>query len=288
MTIDPYLHEWLNLLLRWFHVFAGILWIGTTYFFTWLDGSLSAEERAGGEQRAEVWMVHSGGFYVVQKEKKPGTRPLHWFRWEAGLTWLSGMLLLVLVYYMGGLLVDPDVRDTFIKSTGGSLGQIFNLSEHYLAFAVTLGILLLVVAWVVYDLMVQSPLGKNELLFAAVSYVLVVLVAYGLTHVFSGRAVYLHVGAMFGTIMAANVWMRILPAQRRMIAATKEGREPDQKLAARAKLRSKHNTFMVVPVVFTMISNHFPSTTYGDKYNWAILAALILLGWGAAKVIRRA
>jgi uncharacterized membrane protein len=270
MIIDPYVNEWLNLLARWFHVFAGILWIGTTYFFTWLDGRLTEEERAPNGARAEVWMVHSGGFYVVQKEKKPGTRPLHWFRWEAALTWLSGMVLLVLVYYMGGALLDKDVRDI---SLGAGVG---------------IGLGLLVVAWFVYDLMVQSPLGKNELLFAAISYVLVVAVAFGLAQVFSGRAVYIHVGAMFGTIMAANVWMRILPTQRRMIAATKEGRTPDANLAARAKLRSKHNTFMVVPLVFTMISNHFPSTTYGDKYNWAILSILVLLGWGAAKLIRRA
>jgi uncharacterized membrane protein len=271
MIIDPYVNEWLNLLARWFHVFAGILWIGTTYFFTWLDGRLTEEERAAAaEDRAEVWMVHSGGFYVVQKEKKPGTRPLHWFRWEAALTWLSGMVLLVLIYYMGGALLDRDVCDI-------SLGA-----------GVCLGLGLLIVSWVVYDLMVQSPLGKNELLFAAISYVLVVGVTFVLAHFFSGRAVYIHVGAMFGTIMAANVWMRILPAQRRMIAATKEGRTPDANLAARAKLRSKHNTFMVVPLVFTMISNHFPSTTYGDKYNWAILSILVLLGWGAAKLIRRA
>jgi uncharacterized membrane protein len=270
MIIDPYVNEWLNLFARWFHVFAGILWIGTTYFFTWLDGQLTEEERAAKGARAEVWMVHSGGFYVVQKEKKPGTRTLHWFRWEAALTWLSGMLLLILVYYMGGVLLDKDVRDI-------SLGA-----------GVAIGVGLLIVAWVVYDLMVQSPLGKNEILFAAISYALVVCVAFGLAQVFSGRAVYIHVGAMFGTIMAANVWMRILPTQRRMIAATKEGRTPDANLAARAKLRSKHNTFMVVPLVFTMISNHFPSTTYGDKYNWAILSLLVLLGWGAAKLIRRA
>jgi uncharacterized membrane protein len=286
------MNEWLNLFARWFHVFAGILWIGTTYFFTWLDGQLTEEERAATGERAEVWMVHSGGFYVVQKEKKPGTRALHWFRWEAALTWLSGMFLLVLVYYMGGALIDPDVRDTFVKGAngmmGGNINKAFDLSAHYNEFAIVIGIGLLIVAWVVYDLMVQSPLGKNEILFAVISYALVVCVAFSLALVFSGRAVYIHVGAMFGTIMAANVWMRILPAQRRMIAATKEGKTPDANLAARAKLRSKHNTFMVVPLIFTMISNHFPSTTYGEKYNWAILSLLVLLGWGAAKLIRRA
>jgi len=136
--------------------------------------------------------------------------------------------------------------------------------------------------------MMMSPLGRNERLFAVIAYCLVVAVAYGLTRVFSARAAYIHVGAIFGTIMAANVWMHILPAQRRMIAALKEGRKPDERLAAQAKLRSKQNTFMAVPVVFIMISNHFPGVTYGDRYNWIILSILILVGWVAAKLIRRA
>lgn len=270
MSLDPNVSEWLNLFARWFHVFAGILWIGTTYFFTWLDGQLSAEEKREGEGKAQVWMVHSGGFYVVEKQKRPGTRPLHWFRWEAALTWLSGLVLLVLVYYLGGALIDRDVWDISVGA------------------GAAIGVGLLIVAWVVYDLMAQSPLIRNEIAFAIVSFILIVMVAYGLTHVMSGRAAYIHVGAMFGTIMAANVWMRILPGQRKMIAATKEGREPDYALATRAKLRSKHNTFMVVPVVFTMISNHFPVATYGSRYNWIILSALILLGWVAAKILRRA
>jgi uncharacterized membrane protein len=272
MRIPPDVSEWLNLAARWFHVFAGILWIGTTYYFTWLDARLGEEERgaaATGEQ-AQVWMVHSGGFYVVEKRKQPSTRELHWFRWEAGLTWLSGMLLLVLVYYLGGALVDPDVRDISVPAAAG------------ICLAV------LVVGWLVYDLLAQSPLGKNEVAFAVVGYLLVVGITYGLTRVVSGRAAYIHVGALFGTIMAANVWMRILPAQRKMIAATKAGREPDYKLAAGAKLRSKQNTFMVVPVVFTMISNHFPTSTYGSRYNWLIMSGLILVGWIAAKFIRRA
>jgi uncharacterized membrane protein len=272
MDINPELNLWLNLILRWTHIFAAIMWVGSTYYFTWLDGRLTEEERASGAVgKAEVWMVHSGGFYVVEKQKKPGTRTLHWFRWEAATTWLSGFLLLTLMAYLGGGsgIVDPDVLD--ISGTT----------------AILIGLGTLVVGWVVYDLLVQSPLGKNELLFAFIAYALIVGAAYGLTHVLSGRWAYLHMGAMFGTIMASNVWMRILPTQTRMIAATKEGREPDANLAARAKLRSKHNTFIVVPTVFTMISNHY-ANTYGSRYNWIILSVLILLGWGAAKIIRRA
>jgi uncharacterized membrane protein len=272
MIIDPNVTEWLNLIARWTHVFAGIMWVGSTYYFTWLDGRLTEEEKAGsaGGEPAQVWMVHSGGFYVVEKQKKPGPRELHWFRWEAAMTWLSGMVLLVHGYYIGSYLIDTDVRD-ISQWTG-----------------IAIGVGLLVVGWIVYDLLVVSPLGKNEVLFAALSYVLIVAVAFGLTHMLSGRAAYIHVGAMFGTIMVANVWMRILPAQRKMIAATKEGKMPDETLAARAKLRSKHNTFMAVPVVFLMISNHYPVTTYGNEYNWIVLSIAVLLGWGAAKIIRRA
>ncbi|MGB7921818.1 MAG: urate hydroxylase PuuD [Pyrinomonadaceae bacterium] len=271
MRIDPNLSEWLNLFARWFHVFAGILWIGTTYYFTWLDARLSeAEANAKTGEQPQVWMVHSGGFYVVDKRKTPGTETLHWFRWEAALTWLSGMVLLVIVYYLGGALVDPDVCDISV------------------AAAVAYSIGLLVVGWLVYDLLMLSPLGKNEVAFAVVAYALLVGTAYHLTHVLSGRAAYIHMGALLGTLMAANVWMRILPAQRRMIAATRAGQTPDAALAARAKLRSKQNTYMVVPTVFTMISNHFPTATYGSRYNWLILSILILVGWLVAKLIRRA
>jgi len=268
--MNPTVSEWTNLLARWFHVFAGILWIGTTYFFTWLDGRFSEQEGSARGTKTQVWMVHSGGFYVVEKEKKPGPHALHWFRYEALFTWLSGMVLMFVVYYMGGALIDRDVWDTSP------------------AMGTAVGIGVLIVGWIVYDLLAQSPLVKNEIVFATPAYILLVAATFDLTLVFSGRAAYMHVGAMMGTIMAANVWMRILPAQRKMIAAVKEGKEPDQNLALRAKLRSKHNTFMIVPVVFIMISNHFPVATYGDRNNWIVLAALILVGWVAAKIIRRA
>ncbi len=275
MILDPTLSEWLNLLFRWTHVFAGIMWVGTTYYFTWLDARMTEEEKAAASTGVvpQVWMVHSGGFYVVEKKKVPdlASRTLHWFRWEAGITWLSGFTLLVLVYYLGGgALVDRDVLDISVGT------------------AVAIGIGVILACGVIYDLMMVSPLGRNERLFAAIAYVLIVLVAFGLTRVFSARAAYIHLGAIFATIMAANVWMHILPAQRRMIAALNEGRKPDERLSAQAKLRSKQNTFMAVPVVFTMISNHFPGVTYGDRYNWIILSLLVLVGWIAAKFIRRA
>jgi uncharacterized membrane protein len=297
----PNWNEWLNLLARWFHVFAAILWVGSTYYFTWLDGRFQEEEResagkrgetAGESGEPEVWMVHSGGFYVVGKRKVPSLHHLHWFRWEAALTWLSGMVLLTLVYYHGGAMVDTDVRDISPAMAG------------------LFGVGMLIAGWVVYDLLVQSPLGRSEKAFAVVAYALVVAATFVATHVLSGRAAYMHVGAAFGTIMVANVWMRILPAQRRMIAAVREGRAPDPAEGARAKLRSKHNTFMVVPLIFTMISNHYPTATYGVESectalsqlfhkaglnlpldfrpNWVILSVLVLIGWVAAKIVRRA
>ncbi len=273
--INPTLSEWLNLIFRWVHVFAGIMWVGTTYYFTWLDARLTEAEQAAGASGpgAQIWMVHSGGFYVVEKRKVPDelSRKLHWFRYEAGMTWLSGMLLLVVVYYLGGgLMIDTDIADISVLQ------------------AVGIGVGVLILGWVVYDLLILSPLGKNEKAFAVVAYLLIVGTTYGLTSVLSGRAAYIHVGAMFGTIMVANVWMRILPAQKKMIAAIKEGRKPDDKLAAQAKFRSKQNTFMAVPVVFIMISSHFPGVSYGERYNWAVLSLLILAGWIAAKFIRRA
>lgn len=265
------LSEWLNLISRWVHVFAGIMWVGQTYFFTWLDGRFSemTSETSAKNLDDHVWMVHSGGFYLVGKQKKPQLMPhkLHWFRWEAALTWVSGITLLVLVYYMGGLMVDENMDETV---------------------PIIVGIGALLLAWPVYDTLWKSKLASNETVAVIISYVLLVGVIFGLTHIMDGRAAYMHVGAMLGTLMTANVWLRILPAQRRMVAALHEQKEPDLTLSAQAKTRSKHNTFMAVPVVFIMISNHYPVTSYGDSLNWIILAVLVLIGWGAAKVIRRA
>jgi uncharacterized membrane protein len=264
--------EWLNLITRWFHVFAGIMWVGQTYYFTWLDGQFGKLEKsaAGGEAVPQLWMVHSGGFYTVEKQKKLGVAPgqVHWFRWEALMTWISGMILLILVYYIGGALIDTDVANI-------SIGR-----------GVAIGLGVLAVGWLVYDIAARSFLGKSETVFAVFSIIVIALLAWGLSHVFSGRAAYIHVGALFGTIMTLNVWMRILPAQRKMIAAAATGAKFDAAVGAQAKLRSKHNTFLAVPVVFIMLSHHFPVATYGNSYGWEMLVALILVGWIAAKIIR--
>jgi uncharacterized membrane protein len=259
----PYIvNEWLNLAFRWFHVFAGIMWIGQTYFFTWLDRTLHREK--------QVWMVHSGGFYIVDKQQKPEILPktLHWFKWEALLTWLSGIALLILVYYMGGIMVDESVM---------------KMSNRQ---AVLISVGILVAAWFIYDFLWISPLAKNEKAGVVVSYLLLAGSIYGFTRIFSGRAAYMQAGAMLGTLMVWNVWARILPAQRSLIAAAQAGREPNMRLAERAKQRSKQNTFMILPVVLIMISNHFPVATYGSAHNWLVLDVLVLVGWAVAKVIR--
>lgn len=264
---------WANLIIRWFHIFVAILWVGQTYYFMWLDRQLAGEESAGKSDGspARVWMVHSGGFYVVEKHKGLELLPgkLHWFKWEAALTWLSGMALLWLVYYRGGgLLVDTDVADIGVGT------------------AAAIGLGTIVAAWLVYDFLWLSPLSRVEWLGVTLSFALVVGVAFGLTRVLSGRAAYMHVGAIFGTLMAANVWLRILPAQRQMVAAVKAGEQPDPALGARARFRSKHNSYLVVPLIFIMISSHFPVITYGHAYNWVVLSVLVLAGWGAARLIR--
>jgi uncharacterized membrane protein len=260
--------EWVNLLVRWTHVFSAILWVGTTYYFTWLDGQLRKAASGGGN----VWMVHSGGFYTVVKQKSLGVPPsqVHWFRWEALMTWLSGLVLLGVVYYAGGLLVDasdPSMAEGQARAAG--VGALIG-------------------GWIVYDLIVRTPLVRVGWAFAIVSLILIVTLAWGLGQVMSARAMYIHIGALFGTIMTSNVWMRILPPQRRMIAAAARGEPLDPSLGEGAKERSKHNTFIVVPTVFLMISNHFPTATYGNRYNIAVMAVLIVAGWCAAAILRRA
>src|SRR5262245_37301404 len=234
MNLDA--KELTHLLLRWIHVFAGILWVGATYYFTWLDGRF-ADLLARGQKEAEnrVWMVHSGGFYAVERLRGPNVMPeqLHWFRWEAAITWLSGFLLFAFVYYHGGLMVETE---------GARLNP---------AAAMILSLVSLVVAWLVYDLLWKWI--PNEFLGVVISCGLLVATTYGLFQFLASRAACLQLGAMLGTIMTANVWMRILPAQRRMVVAVKEGREPDLSEASRAKTRSKHNTFIVIPVVYLML-----------------------------------
>jgi uncharacterized membrane protein len=269
--MPPEVSEWSNLILRWIHVLAGIFWIGQTYYFTKLEGRMALDEKAAGAagRPPQVWMVHSGSFSVVEKETSPKVLPttLYWFRWEALVTWVSGFLLLGLLYYSGGLLLDDSV------------------SHIGMGAGVGIGLGTLIVGFNVYEGIWASPLGRSPILAGTICYLLVVALAYGLTHLISGRAAYIHIGALFGTIMTANVWMRILPATRKMLNTLRAGKPPDLELAERAKARTRHNTYMTVPLIFLMISNHFPTATYGTSYNWVVLSVLVLVGAVAAKFI---
>lgn len=266
--MDANLLDWLNLLVRWAHLIAGIAWIGSSFYFIWLDSALESPATPKKGVEGELWMVHSGGFYQVEKRLiGPGEMPktLHWFKWEATITWITGFFLLGLVYYMtgGAYLVDPAVA---------------KLSP---ATATATGVGLLVAAWFVYDFLWQSRFAKNASGAAtALSFALVAGVVYGLCHLFSGRGAFIHVGAMFGTLMVLNVWVRILPAQQQMIDATKLGLTPDFTLGQYAKRRSVHNSYMTFPVLFIMLSNHYPAT-YGHRLNWLVLGLLIFAGAGA-------
>ncbi|NBX93343.1 MAG: hypothetical protein EB078_02685 [Proteobacteria bacterium] len=258
------LRDWLGYFLRWGHLIAGISWIGSSFYFIWLDKALTPPEKTTEDVEGEVWMVHSGGFYQVERRKiGPGSMPrtLHWFKWEAAFTWITGVLLMAVVYYAGGgaLLFDA-------PQTSASVPQAIGFS-----------LLLLPLSWFIYDGLWNSSIGKNTKVATVISFLLMVALVWGLSQFFGGRAAYMHVGAVFGTLMVANVWVRILPAQQKMIDATKAGKKPDFTLSGKAKLRSVHNSYLTLPVLFLMLSNHYPMT-YGSEKSVLILLLLFVLG----------
>lgn len=265
--------EWLHFILRWVHLIAGISWIGHSFYFMWLDNALERPEPPDEEVEGKLWMVHSGGFYQVERRKIfPGKMPkiLHWFKWEATFTWLSGFFLLGLVYYMsdGLYLLDPAVSDI---SSGA-------------AIALSLGTL--AISWLAYDWLMQSPLGQKKTLINVFLSLVFVGLSYWLTRVYSGRAAFIHIGAIFGTLMVLNVWVRILPGQQRMIDATNRGETPNYTDSKIAKARSTHNSYMTLPVLFMMLSNHFPNF-YGHPQNWLVLVLLTLFGAGVRHIMLR-
>ncbi len=263
--MDPYANEWLDLLLRWLHVIAAVAWIGASFYFIALDNHLRPPKKTEDADRGvggEAWEIHGGGFYQVQKYRvAPARLPeqLYWFKWEAYTTWLSGFALLIVLYYFNAdtYLIDKDVADLRPWE------------------AIAISVALLAAAWIVYDLLCRVI--PDDLVLAAVLLVLVTLSAWGLSHVFSGRAEYIQIGAMLGTMMAGNVFLVIIPAHWELIRAKEAGREPDPAPGIRAKQRSVHNNYLTLPVVFTMISNHFP-ITYGHSYSWLILVCLLVIG----------
>ena len=266
--MEAYVLDWLGLLVRWFHLTAGIAWIGASFFFVWLDDNLNrqvteAERRRGID--GELWGVHGGGFYHSEKYLtgpvgEPLSNHLHWFYWEAYSTWLSGIAMLAIVYWFGAssFLIDKTVLDiTPAEAIAISIGSI-------------------VVGWFVYDALCRI-LEKNEFALWTAIGVFLLLADWGLFHVFGPRAAFIHVGAIIGTIMVWNVFFIIIPGQRKVVAQLRAGQVPDARPGALGKQRSVQNTYFTLPVLFIMISNHYPMT-YSGPYGWLVLAGLSIAG----------
>ena len=267
LAVDPYLLDWLDLVFRWFHVAAAIVWIGTSFYFVALDNHLREPEETRDRERGvggETWEIHGGGFYRVEKFRvAPARLPetLHWYKWEAYWTWISGFVLLVVLYYLQPrtYLIDPTVA---------------NLAP-WAAIAISLAGL--VIGWVVYDTLCRTIGRRSDLALAALMLVLVAVTAYGASLLFAPQAAYLEVGAMLGTIMVANVFFVIIPAHHELIRAKEAGREPDPAANARGKQRSVHNNYLTLPVLFAMLAVHFPFT-YSHADAWLVLVLLMLIG----------
>ncbi|MEP7207059.1 MAG: urate hydroxylase PuuD [Casimicrobiaceae bacterium] len=266
--MEAYLVDWLNLLVRWLHFISGVAWIGASFYFVMLDNSLSAPQKAEDRKRGvfgELWAVHGGGFYNSQKfltgpKGEPLSENLHWSKWEAYTTWLSGMGLMALIYWYGAstYLIDRSVL---------ALAP---------ATAIAISVAFLAGGWLIYDGLCRALAGKENVL-AALILVLVVAASWALFHVFGARAAYVHVGAMLGTIMVANVFVHIIPGQKRMVADIRAGREPSPLPGIIGKQRSVHNTYFTLPVLFVMISNHYPMT-YSHPHGWLVLTVIMLAG----------
>ncbi len=262
-----YLLDWLNILVRWLHLVTGIAWIGSSLYFIWLDNHLREPRESADVEKGvggELWSVHGGGFYHAQKYTVAPAilpQPLHWFKWEAYSTWLSGIFLLGLIYFLGAeiYLIDRSVADLSALT------------------AISIAIGFIVGGWLLYDLMCKSPLAKDERLFGVALFAMCSALAWGLCNLFSGRAAFMLFGVTLGTIMVANVFFVIIPGQERMVAVAGRGRVPDPADGRRAKLRSVHNTFFTLPVLFVMTSNHY-AMTYSHEYNWLVLIAISLAG----------
>jgi uncharacterized membrane protein len=266
--VIAFLTDWLNLLLRWAHLIAGISWIGTSFYFVALDMSLRKREAMNPGVYGTAWEVHGGGFYHVEKYLvAPAALPpdLIWFKWEAYLTWLTGFLLLSVQFYWNA---DVYLVDRAIMPL-----------EWYDAMAISVGGL--VAGWIIYNGLCRSPLAGDPLSLAGAIFLLILAAAWGFTHVFSGRGALIHVGSLIGTIMAANVFAVIIPNQRRITAALIAGKAPDPALGAAGKQRSLHNTYLTLPVLLLMISNHYPMLT-NHPHAW-ILVGLIVIGGGALR-----
>ena len=264
--MEGYIADWLNLLIRWLHFITGAAWIGTSFYFNWLNHNIRTPKTPQPGIKGELFAVHGGHFYEVRKyDGAPETLPetLHWFKWEAYFTWISGFSLLSVVYYW-------NAKMNLVGLGEGSL-------EPWQGIALSVGGL--IGGWIVYDLMCKSPLRTKPVIFAGIGFALLAASAYGFAQVFTPRASYIQMGAMVGTMMAANVFFVIIPNQRKMVDAMIAGQEPDTRFGDAGALRSLHNNYFTLPVLFIMVSNHFPMT-FGHEWNWAVLAAIALIGAG--------
>jgi uncharacterized membrane protein len=264
MHVDATLAEWLSLIVRWLHVVAGIGWIGSSFYFIHLDLSLKPRSDLPAGVQGDAWQVHGGGFYhMVKYLIAPARMPdeLTWFKWEAYTTWLSGFALLVFVYYFGAelYLIDKSVLDLTPAA----------------ATAVSFASLLL--AWLLYEALCRSPLGRHEIALALTGYLFLVALTYGFTHVFSGRGAFAQIGALIGTIMVANVFAIIIPNQNKSVRALLAGKEPNPVWGEEGKQRSVHNNYLTLPVIFLMISNHYP-LMFATRFNWLIVAIVLAIG----------
>ncbi len=265
---EGHLMEWLNIVVRLMHITFGIAWIGASFYFVFLENALNRTENVRDELAGNLWAVHGGGFYYLEKYKvAPKTIPkhLHWFKYEAYFTWISGFSLLFVVYYFNAqaMLIDKNILD--ISTFSG----------------ISIGIGSFVASWILYDVLCKSKLINHKIVFTLLGFVIAVAFAYFYCRVFSARAAYIHFGAMLGSLMVANVFFVIIPAQKAMVKAAKEGKPLDPSLGKKALARSLHNNYFTLPVLFVMISNHFPST-FGNDYPWVILA-IITLGTAGVK-----
>ncbi len=259
---EGHLMEWLNIILRLMHITFGIAWIGASFYFVFLENALNRTDNVRDELAGNLWAVHGGGFYYLEKYKiAPKTIPknLHWFKYEAYFTWISGFSLLFVVYYFNAkaMLIDTNV---------------LNMSS---STAIAIGIGSFAVAWLLYDLLCKSPLIKKPTLFTVIGFLLAVGFAFFYSHVFSARAAYIHFGAMLGSLMVGNVFFVIIPSQKAMVKAAQLGEPLNPALGKKSLVRSLHNNYFTLPVLFVMISNHFPST-FGNSYSWAVLVAITL------------
>jgi uncharacterized membrane protein len=258
------LWEWVDFAVRWLHVITAIAWIGSSFYFIALDLGLHRDRDLASGADGEEWQVHGGGFYHVQKYLvAPAQMPDHltWFKWESYSTWLSGAALLMIVYWVGGelFLLDPSKADL-------ALWQGIAISAASIA-----------VGWLLYDALCKSPLGDHPTAMMLVLFAIIVAMSWGLNQVFTGRAALLHLGAFTATIMTANVFFIIMPNQRVVVKDLQEGRTPDPKYGKIAKLRSTHNNYLTLPVVFLMLSNHYP-LAFGTEYAWIIACLVFLMG----------